>query len=126
MNEVKLSGRLVSDLELRYTPKGTPVMNGCIAVWRGSKISEGQQNTDFINIRSFSKKLEEKLSQFNKGVMVELKGSLRADQYTKDGQKKTFNYVLVWEMNIKEKQAYKEQKPQQNGIDGIDLNDLPL
>jgi single-strand DNA-binding protein len=122
MNKIELSGRLTSDIQLRYLSNGTPLLSGCIAVWRGSKVPEGKQDTDFINFRSFSKNVEELSSQLNKGVQIEIKGVLRADQYEKDGQKKTANYVLAFEINLKDAKPKVETKPDED----IDLDSLPF
>lgn len=54
MNRVLLSGRVVADPELRYTPAGKAVASYRLAVERPFK-SEGEQKTDFLSCVAWGK-----------------------------------------------------------------------
>lgn len=56
MNNVVLIGRLTKDVELKYTPQGSPVANITVAVDRYSK--NGDKTADFINVVVWGKALK--------------------------------------------------------------------
>ena len=53
MNKVVLLGRLVKDIELRYTESNVAVGNLTLAVKRRIKNTNGEYESDFINCTSF-------------------------------------------------------------------------
>lgn len=88
-NTVILVGRLVRDIELRYTSNGKPVCDFSLAV------SRDKEKTDFINIQVWNK-LAETLNKYTeKGDMIGVRGSIRHDVYEKDGNKRSKDYILV-------------------------------
>ena len=91
LNTVVLDGRLVKDAEVRTGQSGKPYTNFRIAHSRWNP-SKGEEETSFINIRSF------KEMPFKKGVMVILKGELEIRQYDKDGEKKEYVLILAREV----------------------------
>ena len=50
LNKVIITGRLVSDPELRYTPSNKAVATARIASPRDYKNQNGERETDFINL----------------------------------------------------------------------------
>lgn len=94
MNKVTMLGRLVKDLELRYTQNGTATLSGTIAVDRGMSKdkkaeaqSKGYPTSDFPRIVAWSKTAENMAKFFKKGDMVLIEGSLQTGSYDKDGVK---------------------------------------
>ena len=89
-NIVILVGRLVKDIELRFTQNGKAVADFTLAVTRD------KDNTDFIRIQSWGKSAEALASYTKKGDMIGVRGALRHDTYEdKDGNKRYSDYVLA-------------------------------
>lgn len=77
MNLVVLSGRVSTDMVLRYTKKGTSVVSFDIAVRKSfTKDAEGNYPTDFFHIVAWNKLAESCQKNLIKGRMVLVKGSL--------------------------------------------------
>ena len=105
MNIAMISGRLVRDIELKYTNAQEP-MAFCkftLAVDRGmSKVKKeqaqqnGQAVADFINVTVFGKQAENCSKFLAKGRMVAIQGSLQSGSYTaQDGTKRYTTEVMA-------------------------------
>ena len=95
MNSVNLIGVFGRDPELRYTStNNTAYCNFSIAVKR-KFVKEGQQDTDWITCKAWSKTAEFISKYFNKGKRVGLEGEIRTESYEKDGNTIYTTYVLV-------------------------------
>ena len=108
MNKVNLIGRLTADPEVRYTQGDQPM---CIASYRlaverrGKKV-EGQQNADFISIKSFGKGGEFAEKYLHKGMKVAVSGHIQTGSYTnRDGQKVYTTDVIADEQEFCESKA---------------------
>ena len=102
MNSVNLIGRLVRDLELRYTQSGMAVLRFTVAVDRKlskDKKEEAQRNNqptaDFISCVAFKKTAELIANYFNKGSQIGIEGKIQTGSYEKDGQKVYTTDVLI-------------------------------
>jgi single-strand DNA-binding protein len=94
MNRIILTGRLVADPELRYTPSGLPVANFRIAVDRG-KNQAGEKETDFINVVAWRQRAEFAANYLNKGRLIAVEGRLQIRQWTtNDGQRRSTAEVV--------------------------------
>ena len=93
MNIVALTGRLVRDPELRYTPNGTPVANFTIAVNRPTR--DGQQDADFLNCVAWNKTAETLAQYQRKGNMIGVEGSLQSRSYDGNDGKKVYVTEVV-------------------------------
>lgn len=129
MNKVVLIGRLTADPEVRYTQGDQPM---CIASYRlaverrGKKV-EGQQNADFISIKSFGKGGEFVEKYLHNGMKVAVSGHIQTGSYTKqDGQKVYTTDVIADEQEFCESKAANDTaqnytpKEQQKGTPPID------
>ena len=86
LNNVILMGRLVRDPELKTTGSGTVVVNFTLAVDRDFKNSEGERETDFIDIIAWRSTGEFVAKNFKKGQMASIRGRLTARKWQdKDG-----------------------------------------
>lgn len=108
MNKVNLIGRLTADPEVRYTQGDQPM---CIASYRlaverrGKKV-EGQQNADFISIKSFGRGGEFAEKYLHKGMKVAVSGHIQTGSYTRqDGQKVYTTDVIADEQEFCESKA---------------------
>lgn len=96
MNVIILTGNAVKDIDLRYTPSGTPIGNGTIAVQRDYKNQNGEYETDFHNFVVIGKLSEVMANYIRKGDKFGIKGKLQNRIWEKDnGEKRYFTEVLV-------------------------------
>ena len=96
MNQVILIGRLVRDIEVRYTESNTAVGNITIAVSRSFKNSEGNYDSDFINCVMFKEWAENCKKFTHKGDLIAVKGRLQVRNYEdKEGNKRYITEVMV-------------------------------
>lgn len=92
-NRVILMGNLTRDVELRYTPAGTPVTEVGLAVNDRRKNQNGEwvDETTFVDITFWGRTAEVASEYLSKGSPVFVEGRLKLDTWEKDGQK---NYKL--------------------------------
>jgi len=101
MNKIILSGNLVRDCELRYSPSGTAVASFTLAVSRRFKNSQGERETDFINVKCFKQLAELCANALAKGNKAAVVGSLQISSYTdKEGNKKYSTDVIADEVEF--------------------------
>ena len=107
MNKVILIGRVVRDVEIRYSQGAntTCVARYTLAVDRKFK-QEGQPNADFINCIAFGKLGEFAEKYLHKGVKIAVTGRIQTGSYTnKDGQKVYTTDVVVEEQEFCESKS---------------------
>ena len=85
-NRTIIVGRIATDLELRYTAKGTPVTNFRIAFDSG--YGENQK-TVFMGVVVFGKQAESANTYLEKGREVLIEGEITEQSWEADGQKRT-------------------------------------
>ncbi len=109
MNDVKLSGRLTRDPELKNTPKGVPVASFSLAVDR----KFNREEADFIPITAWRKTAEFVAKHFRKGQRVIIsQGRIRVEPYTdKDGNKRTRFEVVADEVEFADSRKAPEDRP---------------
>lgn len=94
MNKVILIGRLTKDVELKYTPQGSPVVNFTLAVDRYSK--NGDKGADFLSVVVWGKSAENLAQYKGKGDQIAVEGSLQTRSYeAQDGSKRYITEVLA-------------------------------
>lgn len=123
MNTYVGVGRLVKDVEVRYTTSNKACTNFTIAINRPFKNEEGIYETDFINCECWGQVAETMKNYLKKGDLLGIKGSLRSDSYEdKDGNKKYRTYVNV------EKVTFLQFKKEEKNEIGNDLptNEMPF
>jgi len=98
MNKVILDGRLVKDVELRYTESGKAVANFALAVQRDYKDQDGNRPTDFPQLVIWGQKAEA-LANFNKkGDRINIVGRIETRSYQNQDQQT----VWVSEINVED------------------------
>lgn len=96
MNVITLSGNLCQDTELRYSVSGKPILNNTLAVRKDKKNSQGNYETDFIQIILFDHNAEFLNKYAKKGDKIMINGKMRVDRFQdKEGNYRTSNYVVV-------------------------------
>lgn len=90
MNKVIITGRLVRDLELKETHKGTKVCEFTLATNRPMD----REKADFINVIVWDKQAENLCKYQKKGNLIAVFGEIRTDSYEVEGKKRYKTYVL--------------------------------
>ena len=76
LNKIIIMGRITKDLELKLTANGTAVTSFTIACDRDFK-SNGEKETDFIDVVAWKGTAEFICSNFSKGRMIAIDGRLQ-------------------------------------------------
>ena len=94
-NNCAISGYLTKDPEIKYTQSDEPVAIanyriGCSRDYR----TDGENVTDFINIKAFGKTAEWAEKYLKKGSLVTVTGRMTVDTWTNDsGNNVSFAYI---------------------------------
>lgn len=95
-NKIVLMGRLVRDVDIRYTDNGKIVGKCTLAVDRKQFTKNAAKETDFVNCTVFGKRAEVLAQHVFKGHRVMIEGALRITPYTdKNGTKRVDASVMV-------------------------------
>ena len=101
LNTVCLTGRLIKDPELKYTPAGVAVATLCISVQGFGKDEQGRTNSALYNLTAWKQKAEFSQKYLVKGNKISVTGGLESrswvDQAT--GMKRTAVSVRVDQIN---------------------------
>jgi single-strand DNA-binding protein len=132
LNYVVLMGRAVADPDLKYTPKGSPVLNFRIAVNRRYKdptSGEWKDDTSFFTVVQWGPGAERSGEVLKKGGAVLVEGRLRSRSYeTKNGEKRNVVEVHAQRVASLDKQATAPRAESEPGTavpPGIEEVDIP-
>lgn len=81
MNNVELSGRLVKDPNVRYTPNGNIVCQFTLAVQREYKNAEGNYDADYIPVVLWRNSAEVAGNNLAKGNKILVEGRIQTRSY---------------------------------------------
>jgi single-strand DNA-binding protein len=96
MNHVVIIGRLTADPETRATQSNTTVANYTLAVDRGVKSADGQQQTDWIDCVAFAKSGDFAVRFLKKGTKIAVEGRIQTRNWEdKNGNKRKSVEVIV-------------------------------
>jgi len=96
LNVVVLIGRLANDPELKYTPSGIAVSSFRLAVDRQFPNSQGERETDFIDIVVWRQAAEFAANYLGKGRLVAVDGRLQIRSWVaQDGTKRRSAEVVA-------------------------------
>ena len=99
LNKAIITGRLTTNPELKTTTSGVNVTQFSLAVQRNFKNSNGDYDTDFINIVAWRKQAEFVSNYFCKGQLITVVGSLQSRSYEdKEGNKRNILEVVAEEV----------------------------
>lgn len=108
LNRIVLIGNLSKDIELRYTSTNKAVANSMLAVKRQFKSSNGEYETDFINIVVWGKQGENLKKYCSKGSKIAVDGSLQIRSYqNNNGENRYITEVVCNSV------AFLDSKPKQ-------------
>lgn len=94
---ITILGNTGRDVELRYTPQGTPVANFSIASNTVRNTPNGQQKkTDWFNVSAFGKQAETLAKYLNKGSQILVRGKLTFNPWlSRDGEARVSADVVL-------------------------------
>jgi single-strand DNA-binding protein len=95
LNRCTFIGRLTSDGTLRYTPSGVATYSFTIAVDRNFKNSNGERDTDFIQVIAYRQLAELGANFLSKGKLCCVDGRLQIRSYEKDGVKHWVSEIIA-------------------------------
>lgn len=113
INNVTLQGKLGKDIDLKYTQSGKAVGTTSIAVDRDFKNSNGEKETDWVNIVFWGKTAETVANYFRKGDEILVVGRIQTRSYEDNsGGRKYVTEVVV------DKFSFTTGRKSQNTKDG--------
>lgn len=120
LNKVILSGRITNELELKYTPKGVPVLRFTLAMDKRFKdeSDQWQQSTIFVDVVVWSNSAENLSKSAHKGSAVLVEGRIETRSYVDNNNQNRKVFEIIAE-NIQTL----EWKPR---VDGSGSEDVPM
>lgn len=118
-NTVILVGRLVKDIEVRYTTEGIAISEFTLAVTRSYKDKNtGNYEADFIKVQVWRNTAETMSKYCQKGDMVGVKGEWKHENYEdKDGNKRSKDYVLASSVTFLQTNKKEEKEEKLNCVE---------
>ena len=95
MNQANIVGRLVRDVELKYTGSGIAVINFVVAVDRTYKNAQGEYEADFIDCVAWRQQAEFISKYFKKGTPISVTGSIQTRNYENSEGRKVYVTEVV-------------------------------
>lgn len=99
VNLMVAMGNIVRDPELRYTPKGTAVIEGSVALNRVWNTEDGEKKEEvtFLPFAGFGRMAETISQYFQKGSLIHLTGYLKQENWEdkNTGEKKSKLKLIV-------------------------------
>ena len=126
MNVIILTGKASKEIELRFSPSGTPIANGSIAIRRDYKNQQGEYETDFHNFVVIGKLGEVIANHVKKGDSFGIKGKLQNRVWESDSGKKYFTEVLVDGFDFPNKPKQDNSAPKQEKKNNTKITDDPF
>ena len=128
MNRVMLIGRLTAKPELRYTGSNIPYARFSVAINRTFSNSQGQRETDFINVIIWRKQAENVCNFLDKGSLVSVEGRLQSISYDdKDGNKRYSLDVVADNVQFLESKSQSQNRQNSNpSVTPYDYQDVPM
>lgn len=109
LNNVVLTGRTCSDIEVKVSNSGTHYCQFSLAVDDG--FGE-KKTTDFFNISAFGKIADNLAAYVKKGSIIGIKGALKTSSYTnKEGKKISTVTVRANEVSFESLKRDKKETP---------------
>lgn len=121
MNKCHFMGRLVRDLEIRYTmgDQPVPVAHYTLAVDRRFK-REGEPSEDFLDFVAYGKAEEFTEKYLKKGIKVVVTARCQRRSYEKDGKK-----IYVIEFIIEDQEFAESKRAAEGEPEGNDFMQIP-
>lgn len=123
LNKVIMTGRLVSDPELKQTTTGFSVVESRIAVKR-KFVKEGGQDVDFISFVAKRHHADFLSRYFRKGDRIAIVGELHNEEYRDNAGNKR-NFVKVDDVEVYSLKEFRGENAQSGANEGQQGYDAP-
>ncbi|MBN8741247.1 MAG: single-stranded DNA-binding protein [Lysobacterales bacterium 69-70] len=103
INKVILVGNVGKDPETRYSAGGMAVTTISVATsesWKDKQTGEQKEKTEWHRVKFFGRLAEIAGEYLKKGSQVYVEGSLRTEEYEKDGVKRYSTDIVAAEMQM--------------------------
>lgn len=123
LNKCFLLGRLTKDPEIRRTNGGTAVTSFTLAVDRDFK-SNGEKETDFIDVVAWRNTAEFVSKYFSKGRMAIVEGRLQIRDWTdKNGNKRRTAEVVADNVYFGDSKKENKEEPEYKQADFAEISE---
>ena len=123
LNKCFLLGRLTKDPEIRRTNGGTAVTSFTLAVDRDFK-TNGEKNTDFIDVVAWRNTAEFVSKYFSKGRMAIVEGRLQIRDWTdKNGNKRRTAEVVADNVYFGDSKRENKEEPEYKQADLAEISE---
>ena len=119
LNLVAIMGRLAADPQMRQTQSGKSVASFRVAVDRGRKDANGQNQTDWLDVVAWDKAADFVSRYFPKGSMIAVTGRLQSRNYQdKNGNNRTAIEIVAQNVSFcgEKKQEKSFQPANENAL----------
>lgn len=115
INRTIITGRLVKNIEIRYTQNNVAITQFTLAVTRKFKNQNGEYESDFINCVAY-KSTAELLSKYTgKGDLIGIEGRIQTRNYENQEGKKVYVTEVIVE-SVDFLASKKEEKPKEEPV----------
>ena len=122
MNRALLVGRITAKPELKYTSSNLPYTRFTVAINRIFSNSQGERETDFINVTAWRKQAENVCQYLNKGSMVSVEGRIQTGSYTdKEGNKRYTTDVAADSVQFLESKGQSQARAKEDNSSPYDF-----
>lgn len=97
LNQIVLVGRITKELEFEELENGKKVATMNIAIPRSFKNSEGEYETDFVDIRLFDSVATNVKEYCKKGDIIGVKGRIQSNTIEKENGEKEYKTEVIAE-----------------------------
>ena len=133
-NQVVLVGRVVKELDLKYTQSGKAVARFNLAVNRDFKDANGDSQADFPSCQVWGKTAEVMADNLRKGSLIDVTGRIQTGSYEKDGQRiyttdvvvEKFHFLEAKNDNANRSSGQSNNRAKQQGFDEFNQSAYPF
>ena len=134
INNVVLVGRIVKELDLKYTQSGKAVARFNLAVNRDFKDANGDSQADFPSCQVWGKTAEVMADNLRKGSLIDVTGRIQTGSYEKDGQRiyttdvvvEKFHFLEAKNDNANRSSGQSNNRAKQQGFDEFNQSAYPF
>jgi single-strand DNA-binding protein len=118
INKVILIGNLGADPEVRYMPSGGAVTTIRLATsetWKDKNTGQPQERTEWHRVVFYQRLAEIAGEYLKKGAKVYIEGSIRTQQWEKNGEKRYTTEIIANEMQMLDRVGDSSAAPRSGG-----------
>jgi len=114
MSNIRLTGRLAKDGELRFTPDGKPVLNFSMSIYTGGSQEKGYKPSRWVSVQAWDNLATSAQEMAVKGATLTVEGQVLPERtYQSNGETKTAGWEIRADVITKGDTFRKEYKSEQ-------------